>query len=60
MDDAFAMDVLETMASMLEVLVARIEVLEKKLNEVCSCKQWENNHHPDFVIQTDSEIMPQG
>lgn len=56
MDDAFVMDVLETMASMLD----RIEVLEKKLNEVCSCKQWENNYRPAFVIQTDSEIMPQG
>ena len=42
MDDKFAMDVLETMASMLEVLTERIESTEKKLEEVrcCSCEKW--------------------
>lgn len=43
MDDAFAMDVLETMAIVLEVLVTRIEVLEKKATEQCVCKNWQEH-----------------
>jgi hypothetical protein len=50
MNAEFTMDGLEVMAQMLEVLVARIETLEKKLNEQCSCKKWANDLRPGLVI----------
>lgn len=50
MDEKFTMDVLETMAQMMEVLVARIELLEIKLNELCSCQRWASNFRPGVVI----------
>lgn len=50
MNAEFTMDGLEAMVQMLEVLVARIETLEKKLNEQCSCKKWANDLHPGLVI----------
>lgn len=50
MNAKFTMDVLEAMAQMLEVLVTRIELLEKKLNEQCSCKKWANDLRPGAVI----------
>ena len=57
MNAKFTMDVLEAMAQMLEVLVARIELLEKKLNEACSCKKWANDLRPCAVIQPQDEGM---
>jgi len=55
MNAKFTMDVLEAMAQMLDVLVARIELLEKKLNETCSCKKWANDLRPGAVIQPQDE-----
>lgn len=64
MNAEFTMDGLEAMVQMLEVLVARIELLEKKLNEACSCQQWASYLRPGVVSQKQesdtSEIMPQG
>jgi len=62
MDNKFTMDVLETMAQMLEVLVARIEMLEKKLNESCSCHKWASNFRPDVIFEPctlGSDLSPQ-
>lgn len=64
MDQQFVLRVLETMAQMLEILVARIELTERRLNEACSCQQWASYLRPGVVSQKQesdtSEIMPQG
>lgn len=47
MDEQSVMLVMDMMAQMFETLVNRIETLERRLEEACSCKQWAHRLRPD-------------
>ena len=53
MDEQMTMMVLEAMAQMSEALVARIESLERRLDEVhqCSCKKWVNELRSGAIFE---------
>lgn len=50
MDEQMTMMVLEAMAQKIEALTERIAVMDKKLNEQCSCKKWANDLRPGLAI----------
>ena len=50
MDAQQALAIMDVMAQKIEALTERIAVMDKKLNEQCSCKKWANDLRPGLAI----------
>lgn len=51
MDAQQALAIMDVMAQKIEALTERIAVMDKKLNEQCSCKKWVNELRSGAIFE---------